>query len=84
MKYKILVTGCGGDIGQSIGKILKEYSQCELLVGCDMSDQNPASFIYDCFHKVQAISSPEYISEIKAIITKYSIDLIIPEVLYSE
>lgn len=78
MKYKILVTGCGGDIGQSIGKILKEFTACELLVGCDMSDENPASFIYDHFQKVQAISSPEYLSEIKAIISKYSIDLIIP------
>jgi carbamoyl-phosphate synthase large subunit len=78
MKLNILVTGCGGDIGQSIGKILKEFSHCELLIGCDMSDENPAHFIYDRFQKVPGISSPEYIYEINAIINKYSIDLIIP------
>ena len=78
MKYNILVTGCGGDIGQSIGKILKEYDQCAILVGCDMSDRNPAIFIYDNFHKVSPIFKSNYVTEIRAIIKKYSIDIIIP------
>jgi carbamoyl-phosphate synthase large subunit len=78
MRYNILVTGCGGDIGQSIGKILKEYNHCALLVGCDMSDENPARFIYDNFQKVSAISSFNYAEEISAIIKQYSIDIIIP------
>jgi carbamoyl-phosphate synthase large subunit len=78
MNYNILVTGCGGDIGQSIGKILKEYDNCALLVGCDLSDQNPACFIYDNFKKISAISSSNYLAEINAIIKEYSIDIIIP------
>ena len=78
MKYNILVTGCGGDIGQSIGKILKEYDHCNFLVGCDMSDENPARFIYDNFQMVSAISSSSYVAEINAIIKQYSIDIIIP------
>ena len=78
MNYNILVTGCGGDIGQSIGKILKEYDHCALLVGCDMSEENPASFIYDNFQKVSAISSANYLLEISAIIKQYSINILIP------
>ena len=35
----ILVTGCGGDIGQSIGKILSKSSYTKNLFGIDISDK---------------------------------------------
>ena len=31
----ILVTGCGGDIGQSLGKILKKWAYTNNLFGID-------------------------------------------------
>lgn len=42
---KILVTSFGGDISQSIGKILLEKEQIELH-GCDISDKNAGKFIF--------------------------------------
>ena len=37
-RLNILVTGCGGDIGQSIGKILLESKYTKNLYGIDISD----------------------------------------------
>ena len=45
----ILVTGCGGDIGQSIGKMLLKSSFTKNLFGIDISDKNAAQFIYPNF-----------------------------------
>ena len=49
MSYNILVTGCGGDIGQSIGKILNSSKFVENLYGCDISNKNAGSFIFNNF-----------------------------------
>ena len=46
-RYNVLVTSCGGDIGQSIGKILKNLN-C-LAFGWDISSNNASKFIYDHF-----------------------------------
>ncbi len=43
--YNVLVTSCGGDIGQSIGKILKDLKLCNFLVW-DISSKNAAKFIF--------------------------------------
>ena len=45
----ILVTGCGGDIGQSIGKMLLNASYTKNLLGIDISNKNKAQFIYPNF-----------------------------------
>ncbi len=39
-KINVLVTGCGGDIGQSVGKILNSSGYIRNLSGCDISDKN--------------------------------------------
>ena len=45
-KYNILITGCGGDIGQSIAKILKSNHMFDNVIGCDMSEENASKFIF--------------------------------------
>lgn len=77
-KLNILVTGCGGDIGQSIGKILNEYKLINNLYGCDISDKNAAKFIYSNFFVGLHCKNPNYIRNLKEIVKKYNIDLIIP------
>jgi carbamoyl-phosphate synthase large subunit len=77
-KYNILVTGCGGDIGQSIGKILKSNILFDRVVGCDMSSDNAAQFIFDKVIKVPACKSDNYSSALKEIILSESIDIILP------
>lgn len=78
MKLNVLVTGCGGDIGQSIGKILSNSEYVLKLVGCDISDKNPAQFIYDTFLTSLPCSDDKYLTDLKSLIKLHEIDLIIP------
>lgn len=77
-KINILVTGCGGDIGQSIGKILKDFNFVNALYGCDISDKNAARFIFDNFFVGVACTHPSYISSLTETVKEKSIDVLIP------
>lgn len=74
----VLVTGCGGDIGQSIGKILKEISFINNVIGCDISDETPSKFIYDKLLKSVLCNDVGYIEDLQQKIEDYNIDLLIP------
>jgi carbamoyl-phosphate synthase large subunit len=74
----ILVTGCGGDIGQSIGKILNESPFVQHLYGCDISEKNAARFIYENFFLGLRFSDENYIPNLEKFVAEKEIDLIIP------
>ncbi len=78
MKINILVLGCGGDIGQSIGKILNTHPLTGSITGTDISDETSAIFIFDHFIKVPPISNSNYQKSLQEIIEKNKIDIIIP------
>lgn len=74
----ILVTRCGGDISQSIGKILKmEYKDIKL-VGCDTHDKHAGHFIFDKCYVVPNVESKDYMKAVENIVNKYKPDVIIP------
>jgi len=74
----ILVTGCGGDIGQSIGKILRmEYKDVKL-IGCDIHGNHASHFIFDKCEIVPRVDSPYYIEKLEEVMNKYTPDIIIP------
>lgn len=77
-KYNILVTGCGGDIGQSIGKILNNCNYVNNLFGIDISDKNAGKFIYKNFSLGLPCNDREYLHFIENFITKNQIDLLLP------
>lgn len=77
-RLNILVTGCGGDIGQSIGKILLESKYTKNLYGIDISDENAAQFIYPNFSLGLRYTHPNYLESLEFFINKNSIDIIIP------
>ena len=74
----ILVTGCAGDIGLSVSKILREIDWIEKVYGCDSNDQFPYFCFYDEFKKVPKVSDENYLSSIENLIREYNIELIIP------
>lgn len=74
----ILVTGCGGDIGQSIGKILINSTYTKKLFGRDISDKNAAQFIFPNFSVGLRFSNPDYLSELEAFVIANEIDIVIP------
>ena len=74
----VLVTGCGGDIGQSIGKILLKSKYTKNLFGIDISDKNAAQFIYPNFSIGLRITHPDYLKSLELFIEEHAIDIIIP------
>lgn len=72
----ILVTSCGGDIGQSIGKILNKLSHHSF--GIDISDKNASQFIFNNFEVGLKVSHADYISNLEVYVKKNQIDIIIP------
>ncbi|WP_149302702.1 ATP-grasp domain-containing protein [Pareuzebyella sediminis] len=74
----ILVTGCGGDIGQSIGKILSKSKYTNTLFGIDISDKNAAKFIYPNFSVGLPFTHPNYLRKMELFIDENEIDIVIP------
>lgn len=77
-KINVLVTGCGGDIGQSVGKILNESDLIDNLFGCDISDKNAAKFIYSNFFVGLPCKDVNFVKNLERIVVEYNIDFIIP------
>jgi carbamoyl-phosphate synthase large subunit len=75
-KYNILVTSCGGDIGQSIGKILKDLGHKTF--GWDISSNNAAKFIFDNFQTCLKVTEANYLLELSNYIKKNEINIVIP------
>lgn len=77
--YKhILVTGCGGDIGSGIGRILKEVFPQATVIGCDMSADHPGTLIFNRCEVIERADSPTFFKRLRQVVTKHDIDLIIP------
>lgn len=76
--YNVLVTGAGGDIGQSVGKILKSTSLFDSIIGCDIHEEHAGKFIYDKVFKISKCSSDLYLYELVNIVNEMGIDIIIP------
>ncbi|MGI8892269.1 MAG: ATP-grasp domain-containing protein [Bacteroidia bacterium] len=77
-QYNILVTGCGGDIGQSIGKILKSERLFSSVIGCDIHEHHAGKFIFDHFVKVKPCHFDDYLQELSKVIEKFNIHIVLP------
>lgn len=77
-KIKILVSGCGGDIGQSIGKILLTQTERFDLYGIDINAKNPGKFIFKNFSIGLPVNHIGYMDFILEYLDKNKIDLFLP------
>lgn len=76
--HKVLVTGCGGDIGLAIGRILQEERCAAAVIGCDIeADHAGWVFFDDCF-VVERATSSNYMDSLMQLVEKEHIDLVIP------
>ncbi len=78
MTKVILITGIGGDIAQGVATIFREKRPDLCLVGVDIHAQHGGHLFVDRFALVPGADSPKYLDAIKAIVRKYSIDVVIP------
>jgi carbamoyl-phosphate synthase large subunit len=74
----IIVTGCGGDIGISIGRILKISNVSNRVIGCDVNEEHGGSAFFDVCEIVERADSRFYIERMLDVCKKYSVGLIIP------
>ncbi len=78
-KLRILVTGCAGDIGQSIGKILKSKTDLfSTIIGADLHLEHAGKFIFDKCEILPKYDNLDYKNKLLEIIQKHSINLVIP------
>lgn len=78
-KLNVLITGCGGDIGQSIGKILKSKPEIfNLVVGTDLHQEHAGKFIFDKCYSLPRCDNDGYQFKVLDIIEKNQIDIVIP------
>jgi len=77
-KINVLVTGCGGDIGQSIGKILKEYHMINVVLGADISREHAGIMIFDNCFILPRCNHNDYLNSLQLILANNNIDLLIP------
>lgn len=78
MKKVVLITGIGGDISQGVATILRESRPDLYLVGIDIHEQHAGTMFVDDFHIVPSANEESYFDTIKNLITKLSIEIVIP------
>ena len=78
MSNVVLITGIGGDISQGVATILRECRPDLRLIGVDVHAQHGGHKFVDCFAIVPNAGAECYLQSIKSIITKHSVDMIIP------
>ncbi|BEU86836.1 ATP-grasp domain-containing protein [Selenomonas sp. TAMA-11512] len=76
--YKVLVTGCGGDIGLAIGRILQESKVADSVIGCDIQEDHAGHVFFDRCYIAERATSPNYIDVLLQLVEEEQIDLIIP------
>lgn len=76
-KHSILVSGASGIVGYGILRSLKERGDC-FLIGTTIYPKSPANCFSDVVEIVPQTNAPEYLSALKKLIARYSIDMIIP------
>ncbi len=77
-QINILLLGAGGDIGQSIFKILNEIDWIKSIIGTDININSASSLIFDKYYQVPKCIHEDYISVISKIIINEKITLILP------
>lgn len=76
--HKILVTGCGGDIGLGIGRILQEAKAADTVVGCDMEEDHAGKVFFDRCFIAERASSQRYMDTLLQLVAREDVDLVIP------
>ncbi|MDO8291965.1 MAG: ATP-grasp domain-containing protein [Gallionella sp.] len=78
MSKVVLITGIGGDISQGVATILRENRPDLRLIGVDVHSQHGGHLFVDQFALIPSASAPDYVDAIKAIVSKHSVDVVVP------
>lgn len=73
----ILVSGAGGDIGMSLGRILLQ-EQFQGVFGCDISSDNPGECVFEQFFIVPRADDANYFNALEQLFRQHKIELFVP------
>ncbi len=78
--HKILVTGCGSDIGLAVGRILQETKIADSVVGCDTRGEDHAGRVFfdRCFARWKEPHRRSIGKRLMQLVEDEQIDLVIP------
>lgn len=76
--HKILVTGCGGDIGLAVGRILLDEKAADSVIGCDIQEDHAGKVFFDRCFVIERATTPNYIDTLLRLVEEEGIDLVIP------
>jgi carbamoyl-phosphate synthase large subunit len=74
----VLITGIGGDIAQSVAKLVRERFPAFRLVGADMGVEHGGSLFVDTLRIVPAASAPDYTAALLDIVASEGVDHVVP------
>ena len=75
---KVLVTGCGGDIGLAVGRILQEEKAADSVIGCDMQEDHAGRIFFDRCFVAERATAPNYMDSLLQIVEEEKVDLVVP------
>ncbi len=79
LKKKALITGIGGDIGQSVAKCLKDIGYDIDLIGCDVDSYSAGKKLCEKFFQSPwAIETEEYLNFIQKLIDEEGVNYVFP------
>lgn len=76
--YKILITGIGGDIAQSIAKIIRNSDLTAKIIGADANRNVPWQYFVEDFNQIPLAQDISFLKVLQDIIRARAIDLVIP------
>jgi carbamoyl-phosphate synthase large subunit len=74
----ILITGIGGDIAQSVAKIIRLNFPKYKLIGTDTHQQHGGSLFVDVVHNLPAAKSGDYLSRLSELINVENVNVVLP------
>ena len=75
---RILVTGVGGDLGQSIVKAARLCTRPTICYGCDCIDTVVGRALVDDFQLVPNADASHYVDEINSLCRRLEVDAVVP------
>ncbi len=75
---KILLTGIGGDVSQSVATIIRESKRAYELVGSDVDYDHGGSYFVDKTFLLPPSTDPNYLNQFQQLVREERIDIAIP------
>ncbi len=73
----VLVTGCGGDIGTAIGRIIAEAGLSDRVIGADIHSEHPGPAFFDQCFILPRISDDRYFDCLQEIVSVQDVSAIV-------